>query len=164
MRVLIVLCAAVAALAVAPSATSGGWATVGFEPLPDGMSAGGTWNPTIFVKQHGVTPLGGLQPIVEISDDSGATRTFTATETSEVGVYRADVVFPAAGEWNVRIDSGFLDSHVTYGPVAIGAPVVGDGGGRELPVVGFGVALLALLGVAGALLARRSRRLTPASG
>ena len=48
---------------------AGGWATVGFEPLPDGMSAGGTWNPTIFVKQHGVTPLAGLQPVVEIDDD-----------------------------------------------------------------------------------------------
>lgn len=163
MRVLVVLGALVAALAVAPSASSGGFATVGFEPLPDGMSAGGTWSPTIFVKQHGITPLGGLQPIVEISDDSGTTQTFTATETSEVGVYRADVVFPAAGRWNVRIDSGFLDSHATYGPFAIGAPVVGDGGGRELPVVGIGVALLALAGVVGALLARRSRRLTPAS-
>ena len=163
MRVLVVLCAAVAALAVAPAASPGGFATVGFEPLPDGTSAGGTWNPTIFVKQHGITPLGGLQPIVEISDDSGASKTFMATETSEVGVYTADVVFPTEGSWNVRIDSGFLDSHATYGPVAIGAPVVGDGGGRELPVVGLGVVLLALLGVAGALLARRSRRLTPAS-
>jgi hypothetical protein len=163
MRVLVVLCAAVAALAVAAPASSGGWATVGFEPLPDGMSAGGTWTPTITVKQHGVTPLAGLTPVVEISDESGTTRTFTATETSEVGVYRAEVVFPAAGEWNVRIDSGFLDSHATYGPFAIGAPVVGDGGSRELPVLGLGVVLLALAGGVAALLARRSRRLTPAS-
>ena len=164
MRVLVVLCAAVAALAVAPAASPGGFATVGFEPLPDGTSAGGTWSPTIFVKQHGITPLGGLQPTVEISDDSGASKTFIAAETSEVGVYTADVVFPTEGNWNVRIDSGFLDSHATYGPFAIGAPVVGDGGGRELPVMGLGIALLALGGVVAVLVGRRFRRLTPASG
>ena len=45
MRLLIVLCAVVAALAAAPLATAGGWATVGFAPLPDGTSAGGTWHP-----------------------------------------------------------------------------------------------------------------------
>ena len=65
MRLLVVLSAVAAALAIAPSASPGGWATVGFEPLPDGTSAGGTWSPTIFVKQHGVTPLAGLTPVVD---------------------------------------------------------------------------------------------------
>ena len=102
MRVLVVLSAVAAALAIAPSASPGGWATVGFEPLPDGTSAGGTWSPTIFVKQHGVTPLAGLTPVVEIYDDeTGAATRFTATETSEAGVYTADVVFPAEGDWRV---------------------------------------------------------------
>jgi hypothetical protein len=163
MRVLVVLGAVVAALAVAPLASSGGWATVGFEPLPDGMSAGGTWKPTIFVKQHGVTPLSGLQPVVEIYDDTGAVERFNATETSDAGVYEASVVFPSEGDWRVTINSGFGDSHVSYGPVAIG-PGAGDGGSRELPVFGLGVALLALVGGLALLAARRPRRLTPASG
>jgi hypothetical protein len=163
MRVLVVLCAVVAALAAAPLATSGGWATVGFEPLPDGMSAGGTWNPTIFVKQHGITPLTGLEPTVDIYDDTGAVSTFVAAETSEAGVYEADVVFPTAGEWRLTIHSGFGDSHVSYGPFTIGAPIVGDGGGRELPTVGLVVAALAVFGALAVIAARRSRRLTPAS-
>ena len=66
MRVIVVLGALVAALAIAPAASPGGWATVGFDPLPDGVSAGGAWTPTIYIKQHGVTPLTGLQPVVEI--------------------------------------------------------------------------------------------------
>jgi hypothetical protein len=163
MRYLVVLGALAAALALAPAASSGGWASVGFEPLPDGTSAGGTWSPTIFVKQHGVTPLAGLQPVVEVYDDTGAATRFLATETSTAGVYEADVVFPSAGSWNVTIRSGFGDSHVTYGPVEIGAPSVGGGSG-ELPVVGVAVAILALLGTFALVLARRSRRLTPASG
>ena len=65
MRFVLVLCTALAALVAVPLASSGGWATVGFEPLPDGMSAGGTWQPTIFVKQHGVSPLAGLTPVVD---------------------------------------------------------------------------------------------------
>lgn len=162
MRVIVVLCAVVAALAVAAPASSGGWATVGFEPLPDGMSAGGTWTPTITVKQHGMTPLAGLSPVVEIYDEAGAVTRFDATETSETGVYEADVVFPTAGDWRVTIHSGFGDSHVTYGPFAIGAPV--GGVSRELPVVGLGAALLAFVAGVGLLVARRSRRLTPASG
>jgi hypothetical protein len=163
MRVLVVLSAIAIALVVAPLGSGGGWATVGFEPLPDGMSAGGTWNPTIFVKQHGVTPLTGLQPVVEIADRTGAATRFLATETSEAGAYEADVVFPAQGDWSVTIYSGFGDSQVSYGPVAIG-PAGTDGGSRELPVVGLGVLALALLGGAVLVGARRLRRLTPASG
>jgi hypothetical protein len=163
MRVIVALGALVAAIAVAPAASGGGWATVGFEPLPDGASAGGTWSPTIFVKQHGVTPLAGLQPIVEISDGSGAVETFAASETSEAGVYEADVVFPTQGDWSVTIHSGFGDSQTTYGPVAVGAPG-GGAGPRDLPVAGLGVLLLAVVGGVALLVARRGRRLTPASG
>lgn len=162
MRALVVLGAVVAALAVAPLASSGGWATVGFEPLPDGISAGGTWSPTIFVKQHGMTPLGGLQPVVEISDGTGAVEEFSATETSEVGVYEADVAFPSAGDWTVTIHSGFGDSQVTYGPFAVGAP--GGGGAPEVPIVVLGLALVALLAAVALVVSRRSGRLTPASG
>jgi len=165
MRLLVVLSVVAAALAIAPSASPGGWATVGFEPLPDGTSAGGTWSPTIFVKQHGVTPLAGLTPVVEIYDDAtGAVARFPAVESSEAGVYGADVVFPAEGDWRLTISSGFGDSQVSYGPVAIGPPGAGDGGSRELPVVGLGVVALTVLGGALLIGARRLRRLTPASG
>ena len=40
MRVFAVLGAIVCALALPTLAFAGGWASVGFEPLPDGMSAG----------------------------------------------------------------------------------------------------------------------------
>lgn len=164
MRHLVVLGVLAAALALAPAASSGGWATVGFAPLPDGTSAGSTWRPSITVKQHGVTPLAGLEPVVEISDDTGATKRFLARETSEVGVYEADVVFPSRGDWRITIHSGFGNSQVTYGPVAIDAPSVGAGGSRELPAVGVAAAALALLGGALAfVLVRRGRRPTPAS-
>jgi hypothetical protein len=79
-------------------------------------------------------------------------------------VYHADVVFPSAGDWRVTILSGFGDSNVTYGPVAIGEPAAGGGASEPLPVIGFGALALAVIGAFGVLVVRRSRRLSPASG
>jgi hypothetical protein len=153
------------ALALPALAGAGGWASVGFEPLPDGTSAGGTWKPTIFVKQHGVTPLSGLLPLVTIEETgSGESAEFLASAGAEPGTYHADVVFPSAGDWRVTISSGFGDSHVTYGPVAIGDAATGGGSSEPRSVIGLGVVLLAVLGAVGALAARRARRLTPARG
>lgn len=165
MRFLVVLGAIVCALSVPTLASGGGWATVGFEPLPDGMSAGDSWKPDIFVKQHGITPLAGLQPVVMIEETaSGQSTKFLATADEEAGLYHADVVFPSQGDWRITIRSGFGDSKVTYGPVAIGAPSGGGGATEPRSLIGFGVVALAVLGAFGVLAARRSRRLTPASG
>ena len=68
MRKLIVLSTLVVALAVGATAGAGGWATVGIDPLPDGVEAGGTWNPDITIRQHGQTPLDGLTPVVTICE------------------------------------------------------------------------------------------------
>jgi hypothetical protein len=165
MRKLIVLGAAVAALALAGSAAGGGWATIGFAPLPDDLAANTTWQPRITIKQHGVTPLEGLQPLVTIRSSSGDSQQFTAVAASEPGVYVADVVFPSAGVWRLEIDSTFGESRLTYGPFTIG-PVAGSPGSDGFPVLVAVVAGLGALGlaVAGLLGARRLRGLSPASG
>jgi hypothetical protein len=162
-RYLIVVSALVLAVVGAGAAGAGGWATVGFEPLPDGTAAGASWKPTIFVKQHGVTPLEGLHPLVTIQETaSGQSMSFTVRPASDAGVYEADVVFPTAGDWNVVIDSGFGDSRVTYGPVTIGAGTGGTPG--SFPTLRIGAVALAIaFAVAGAFGIRRLRRLTPAS-
>lgn len=163
MRKLIVLSALVAALASAATVGAGGWATVGIDPLPDGVEAGGTWNTEITIRQHGRTPLDGLSPAVTIFEDGGATDVFSATPTGEPGVYAASVVFPEAGSWNVVVDSGFGDSRLTYGPVTVDA---GSPGGSTSPIPATGLlavgAALALVAI-GVFGVRRLRRLTPAS-
>ena len=165
MRPFVVLGALVGALtlALAPTASSGEFATVGFAPLPDGTSAGSTWTPTIYVRQHGVRPMEGLQPVVELRDEAGALTTFFATEKSEPGVYTADVRFRSQGSWRITIHSGFADSQVTYGPFTIESPSVSASDPREIPLAGLGVAALALFGALALLLLRRGRALTPAS-
>jgi len=164
MRFIAVVGAVVCALVLPTLASAGGWATVGFEPLPDGTAAGGTWTPTIFVKQHGITPLDGLQPVVMIEKiGSAESTTFLASAGSEAGEYHADLVFPSAGDWRITIMSGFGDSRVTYGPVEIGDAAQPGRGSEPLPVIGFGVLALAVLAVFALFAVRRGRRLTPAS-
>ncbi|CAN5116754.1 hypothetical protein BH09ACT13_BH09ACT13_09130 [soil metagenome] len=165
MRYLVVLSAIAFALATATTAGAGGWATVGFAPLPDETAAGGTWHPRITILQHGRTQLDGLSPVVTILDvDSGASQAFTATSTAEAGVYEADVVFPSSGDWRVAIDSTFGESRVSYGPVTI-APGDSGTGSQPLPILGVLAALGALALAAAAIFgARRFKKLTPASG
>jgi len=161
MRHLIALSALAIALVTAGTAGAGGWATVGLDPLPDGVDSGQAWKTEITVLQHGRTPLDGLSPILTISGQ-GDVRTFTATPAGETGVYEASVVFPEAGRWSVVVDSGFGDSKLTYGPVTIGAAPGGSPGSfPTLPAAGVAAALALL--AATLLGVRRMRRPMPAS-
>ena len=166
MRYLIVLATLATALVASATASAGGWATVGVDPLPTGVGPGEPWNPTITVLQHGQTPLTGLSPTITITlDETGESRQFAARETDQPGRYEASVVFPEVGAWRIVADSTFGDSKLTFGPVSIeptGA-AAGAGSDQEFPVL----PLLAVLGglaiaAAAAFGVLRQRRLTPA--
>jgi hypothetical protein len=170
MRSLIALATVTVALVASATASAGGWASVGMNPLPNGVGPGDPWNTNLTILRHGVTPLTGLSPTISITrDGDGLTETFIANETNEPGVYTATVVFPEEGSWRIVADSSFGDSRLTYGPVQIETPTVipgtGTGGSDDaFPVV----AVLALLGglafaaAAAVLGIVRQRRLHPA--
>jgi hypothetical protein len=168
MRHLIVVATIAAALIASSAASAGGWATVGLDPLPDGVAPGDTWNTNMTIKQHGMTPLTGLSPTITITlEESGLTKEFFATETDAPGVYAASVVFPEAGQWRIVADSTFGESKLTYGPVLIEPSPVGTGGGnsgkRDFPVLPLLAALGGLVVVAaGTFAVVRQRRLNPA--
>jgi hypothetical protein len=107
------------ALAASP-ALAGGWATVGLSSTPAGLVPGKPWNVNITVLQHGRTPLSGITPTVQIHS-GGVTREFAAKPTRRPGVYRAAVIFPAAGRWTYQVDDGFRGQVHTYPAVTIAA-------------------------------------------
>jgi hypothetical protein len=158
MRTLILI--ALAALAFPAAAAAGGWATAGLGPPPDGTGPGDTWRAEITIKQHGVTPLVGVQPSVTISGPE--TATFPAKPTGEPGVYVADVVFPTAGTYRYEVDDGFSQVH-TFAPVEIGAPVTGGSGFPGWAIAPIVLGGAALAGFAALLLRRRSPRPAPAT-
>jgi len=121
MRKLVIL-AAVGALVCTSTALAGGWATVKLSSSPKNVSAGDPWIVDVTVLQHGLAsqPLAGLKPTVTIRRATSprttssvhkepAVRTFKARATSRVGVYRARVVFPAAGAWRYEVFDGFTE-------------------------------------------------------
>jgi hypothetical protein len=105
----IALLAAFALAALTGTAHAGGWATVELGAMPGALEAGKPWRVELIVKQHGVSPMAGVTPSVEITNDAGAVHTFPARPTKQVGHYVAEVTFPAAGEWKTRLYDGFTD-------------------------------------------------------
>ena len=110
------------ALVCTSTALAGGWATVKLSSTPKDVAAGEPWLVDIKVLQHGLAtqPLAGLKPTLTIRKVAAArttssaskeplARTFKARATSRVGVYRARVVFPAAGAWRYEVFDGFTE-------------------------------------------------------
>lgn len=164
MRILLVT--VFVALATAASAVAGGFATVGLNSQPpDGGGPGSTWDVTLNVLQHGVTPLSGISPTIVIRNlDTGATETFAATPTGEPGKYAAKVVFATAGRWEYLINDGFSQTH-TFKPISIagtpGSTASGDDGSFPVgwAVAGSTAILLALIALF--VIARRPPRTRP---
>lgn len=117
-----VILAAVVALVCASTAFAGGWATVKLSASPKNVSAGEPWIVDVTVLQHGLAtqPLAGLKPTLTIRRVAAArttsstpkepqARTFKAKPTSRIGVYRARVVFPAAGMWRYEVYDAFTE-------------------------------------------------------
>jgi hypothetical protein len=101
-----------AAAALTAFAPMGGWATITVDPRPDSVLVNQPLNLAFLVKQHGVTPLAGLKPRIELRAPGRDTIRVAAKELKEKGRYSAQVRFPTAGEWSINIHSGFMKSEI----------------------------------------------------
>ena len=175
-RLIVGICALGVALVATATAGAGCFATVGIDPLPSGVEAGQTWAVSVQVLQHGRTPLVNATPVVLISNGAtGETREFPAAPAAQAGLYRAHVVFPSAGRWDVAVKDGFpvaecVQMH-TFGAYSVAAPSPPASpesgpsevraGGSSFPVwqlgLGLGLALVCLAAAGAALRARRRR-------
>ena len=112
------LVVALVPLAIAPSAHAGCWATVKLSSMPTAR----VWNVNVTPLQHGRTLLPDAKPRIEIRRGTGPWQAFAARPTARRGVFRARVVFPAAGVWRFRVWDGFEPSCArfhTYAPVTV---------------------------------------------
>src|SRR5262245_48971732 len=94
-------------------ALAGGWATITLKDFPEYSVAGKPLNLVFIVRQHGQTPLGGLQPSVRAKSTSGLAATAAAKPAGGHGEYAAVLSLPQAGDWTITIASGFNDSATT---------------------------------------------------
>jgi hypothetical protein len=114
------------AAALPATAHAGGWATVEVDSQPVGLSAGDPWRVELLVKQHGRTPLDGVQPSVRIDNGAGVVRTFRARPTGRPGTYVAVVTYPSAGTWQTRLFDGFTEA-TPHRLAPVRMPAAGDG-------------------------------------
>jgi hypothetical protein len=145
-RRLLLLVPFVLALVAPAAASGGGFATVGLSSTPAELAPGQPWNVDITVLAHGRTPVEGAPAFVRIRSGD-AVKEFPTKETAEPGVYRASVVFPAAGVWEYEVVDGYTQQVHAFPAVN----VTGDAAARA-PDSGGGVAAVWLWGAGAALL------------
>jgi YtkA-like len=168
---IVLIVAIAAALAVPATAGAGGWATVGFDPPPEGLQPGEPWEVDLTVLQHGRTPLEGVQPRVIVEEEAGdGQAAFQARPTDKPGVYRATVVFESAGTWTIAVDDDFAATHRfpgvqigeagaepvgTVNAAAATPPSAGDDGPNLLLALGAAAVAALAAGFGAAYLQRR---------
>jgi hypothetical protein len=115
---LAVTATALVALALAPAASAGCWATVKLSSMP---TSARTWNVTVQPLQHGFRSLPAAKPRVEIRKQ-GATkwivfrpegRLLTGLDKGKAA-FRFHVVFPGKGTYSLRIWDGFEPTCARY--------------------------------------------------
>lgn len=87
---------------------AGGWAVVTLDHLPDQVTTGESVTVGFVVRQHGISPLGGLRPTVTIQKEGETAPSWiSARAEGAQGHYAANLTFPSAGVWNWSIHSDF---------------------------------------------------------
>ena len=118
-----VLCAVALALLLVTPALAGGWTVVTFDRVPTDAQAGEKLTLGLMVRQHGVTPINDVTPLLRARHaTTGETVSATARQEGAVGHFVVDVTFPSGGTWNWS---------VTPAPF----PVVELGGVTILPAI-----------------------------
>ena len=95
-------------------AFAGGWAVITLEEFPASIAIGNLTSIRFMVRQHGVTPLPGLDPKIRFENtQSGDAFTVTAsTVAGEVGLYQAEFTIPDQGTWEWSIQAFTMDQRM----------------------------------------------------
>ncbi len=96
-----------ALLSFAIPAAAGGWAVATLDTLPAQVVAGQPLTVGFVVRQHGVRPLEGLSPAIQLQQEGGKSERIPAQPEGGAGHYTATLTFPSAGVWNWAIETNF---------------------------------------------------------
>jgi hypothetical protein len=108
---------------------AGGWALVTVDDVPEYLVAGKPTEIGFTVRQHGATPLNGLQARIDGRRWLKHT-TAPGKATGGAGHYVASVVVPEPGEWTLTVESGFGPSKSVLLPI----PVIAAGAAAPAPL------------------------------
>jgi Cytochrome c. len=144
------------AMAFTVPALAGGWAAITLDELPGQVEANQPLEIGFMVRQHGVTPMSDLSPVI-MAHLAGSTKSVRvlANEEGKVGHYVATLTLPLSGEWQWSIEA-FTVNQPMPALIVVDAtmamtksePVASNSNSLSLWAAGVG-----LLGAVGGLLA-----------
>lgn len=92
------------------AAFAGGWAVITIDSLPGEIRVGEAFTIEFSVRQHGVTPMSGLEPTISAQNpETGEMITFTAEPGAETGDYTATLKLPTVGQWSWSVQAFTMD-------------------------------------------------------
>ena len=97
------------ALAFAAPVFAGGWAVITLDRLPSNVVAGEPFLLGFMVRQHGRTPMTGLEPTITAALDKDEQFVIRAEPDGKPGHYIATLTFPKEGEWQWSIQAFSMD-------------------------------------------------------
>lgn len=166
----LVVLAVLALLAPSSAVNAGGWALVTLDSTPTEVKAGTAFDIGFMVRQHGVRPIDGLTPKIEMWNATTKERvSVKAMAEGAEGHYVATITLPSSGEWGWTIES--FGPVQTMAPLQVGtaapvpapesnvtasAPWQSIFGPWQLPIIAVALTLVA----ASALLVTRKRRMS----
>lgn len=106
-------------LCVRPAA-AGGWVVITLDELPGPIRAGKIVRLGFTVRQHGVTPINGVTPVLTTANpETGETITAEAQQVGETGHFEVAVVFPGAGTWEWRLKAPPFPQETHFEPITV---------------------------------------------
>lgn len=99
-----ILCTLALSLTLVVPALAGGWTAVALDTLPTGTRAGTPLALGFVVRQHGVTPISNVSPVLKARNAAtGETLQATARQEGPVGHFVVELTFPSDGDWRWSI-------------------------------------------------------------
>lgn len=144
------------AMAFTVPALAGGWAVIILDELPGNVEANQPLEIGFMVRQHGVTPLSGLSPVIRArADGSSKSVIVEAVDEGKVGHYVATLTLPQSGQWEWSIEA-FGGAQPMPALTVVDAPIALTKSEpvTSLPLLAGGVGLL---GTVGGLLALQKK-------
>ena len=148
------------AMAFTIPALAGGWAVITLDELPAQVEANQPIEIGFMVRQHGVTPLSGLSPVIRAQvAGSGKSIIVEAADEGKVGHYVATLTLPQSGQWEWSIEA--FGGAQPMPALTVIEPAVAAAKTEPVPAPSNTLPLLAggvgLLGVVGGLMALQKK-------
>jgi len=143
-RKMILLGALLILLLLPAAALAGGWVVISLDTLPDQIHAGQPVTLSFMVRQHGRTPIDGVEPKLTATNRTTGQQIQVAAEPmKELGRFMVTIDFPDEGQWEWSISAEPFPQTATFAPLTVLPAEQPAGSAQQIEPAAFGWQVLA---------------------